>query len=174
MKTLCQSTVLKEWYIPKTEEILYQKVSLTPRPPSKNILKDTWQVQREDSHQRGTVTGRLVADEGKMGPKIDFRVQGFPHAAVVQEDERTRGIRRLVHQVKNHPNKGALIAELKTTCTYNPFREQSKKKNHNLVCVEYFELCEISSKTQCPHCSKYWAEGIGCCTCGTFLITTEY
>ena len=120
MKTLCQSTVLKEWYIPKTEEILYQKVSLTPRPPSKNILKDTWQVQREHSHQLGTVTGRLVADEGKMGPKIDFRVQGFPHAAVVQEDERTRGIRRLVHQVKNHPNKGALIAEPKTNKEEKP------------------------------------------------------
>ena len=40
--------------------------------------------------------------------------------------------------------------------------------------VECLELCEISSKTQCSRCSKYWAEGIVYCTCGTCLAPTEY
>ena len=31
--------------------------------------------------------------------------------------------------------------------------------------MEHFELCEISSKTKCLDCSKYWAEGIVKCTC---------
>ena len=62
----------------KTEMIRCQKVFLSPRPPPKSMLKDTWQVQREDSQ-----------------------------AAVEQEDDRIRSIRRLVHQVKNHPNKDA-------------------------------------------------------------------
>ena len=64
----------------KTGEILYQKASLSPRP-----------VQREDYHQRGTSTGRPVADEGKMELQIDSRIQGISHAAVEQEqDSRTR------------------------------------------------------------------------------------
>ena len=89
--TLYQPTVLKKWCEPKTEEILYQKASLSPRPPPKIILKDAWQVQHENYHQRGTNTGRPVADEGKMEPNIDFRIQGIPHPAVEpEEDDRTR------------------------------------------------------------------------------------
>ena len=38
----------------------------------------------------------------------------------------------------------------------------------------YFELCEISCETQCSYCSKYWADCIVYCTCGTCLIPTEY
>ena len=55
----------------KTEEILYQNISLSPRPPPKIVLKDAWQVQREDNHQRGTSTEKCAADEGKMEPRID-------------------------------------------------------------------------------------------------------
>ena len=50
----------------RTEEILYQKAFLSPRPPPENVLKDAWQVQHEDYHQRVTRTGKLEADEGKM------------------------------------------------------------------------------------------------------------
>ena len=42
----------------KTEEILRQKVSLSPRPRPKTVLKDIWQVQRKYSHQHGTSTER--------------------------------------------------------------------------------------------------------------------
>ena len=67
---------------------------------------------------------RPVADERKMEPKIDIRIQGIPHAAVEQEDERTREVRRLVHQVKNHPKRGSLVKHLQKICTYIPFSEQ--------------------------------------------------
>ena len=60
----------------ETEEILFQRASLPPRPP-KNILKDAWQVQ-----QRGNSTGKPVADKEKVEPEIDFRIQGISHAAV--------------------------------------------------------------------------------------------
>ena len=60
----------------KVEEILNQKASL-PRPPPKIILKDAWQVQHEDYHQRGNSTGKPVADEGKVKPETDFRIQGI-------------------------------------------------------------------------------------------------
>ena len=93
----------------QTKEIMYLKVSLSPRPPPEITLEDTWQVQREFSHQRGASTVRPVADE-ETELKINFRIQGGPQAAVEKEDERTRGSRRLVHPFKNHPNQDALIA----------------------------------------------------------------
>ena len=120
--------------------------------PRKIILKDTWQVQREDSHQRGTSAVRPVADDEKTEPKIDFRIHGIPHAAVEQEDDRIREIRRRVRQVKNHPNKDALIAELQNNCTSYPFSEESNSMIHHMEKVECFELCEISPKTQCSSC----------------------
>ena len=90
-----------------------------------------------DCHQRGTSAGKLVADEGIMEPKIDFRIQGISHAAVEQEeDDRIRLIGRLVHQVKNNPNKVALIADLQSNHPYNPFSEESKHMIHNLGNVE--------------------------------------
>ena len=98
--------VLQQVVNTKTEETLYQKVSSSPRPPPKIILKDTCQVQHEDCHQCGTSTAKHVADEGKMEPQIDFRIQGISHAAVErEEDDRIRLIGRLVHQVKNHSKK---------------------------------------------------------------------
>ena len=48
-----------------TNEILCQKVSCVPRPPRNQILMATWQVQRDNSHQRGSSTGEPLADEAK-------------------------------------------------------------------------------------------------------------
>ena len=88
-----------------------------------------------------------MADEGKMELQIDFRIPGIPHAAVEQEDDRIREIRRQVRQVKSHPKKDALISDLQNHCTNNPLSEESKKIGRNMVNVECFELCEISPKT---------------------------
>ena len=92
-------------------------------------MKDAWQVQREDYHQRGAGTGRLVADEAKTEPKIIFRIQIFH---MLQSSKERRLIKRLVYHVKNHPNKDALIANLQKNRTYRPFRDESKKMIHNM------------------------------------------
>ena len=83
----------------KTKQMLYPK-----RPPPWIILKEAWQVQRDDSHQRGTGMGKPVADEEKKELKIDFRVQGIPQAEVDREDERTRGIKRSAQLIKHGSN----------------------------------------------------------------------
>ena len=79
----CVETVVKT----QTTEILYKKVSLSPRPPPKIILKEARQAQRDDSHQRDTGMVKPVAEEEKRELKIDLRVQGIPQAAVEQESE---------------------------------------------------------------------------------------
>ena len=57
---------------------------------------------------------------------------------------------------KNHPNRGALQADLMQNQTYNPFSEKSKNMIHEMMNVEYLELCETISKVQCPCCLSYW------------------
>ena len=39
--------------------------------------------------------------------------------------------------------------------------------------TEYFELCETSSKIQCPDCASHWEAGILCCTWGKCMQPTE-
>ena len=100
-----QPTVLEKVVNTKTEEILYQKTLSSLRVPPKVILRNAWQVQHEDHHQRGTSTGQPFADEEKVEPKIDSRIQGMSHAAEQEEGSRRRLIKKLVHQVKNHSDK---------------------------------------------------------------------
>ena len=39
--------------------------------------------------------------------------------------------------------------------------------------TEVFELCETSSKIQCPDCASYWEAGVIFCTCGKCMQPTE-
>ena len=78
-----------------------------------------------------------MADEGKMETQNRFPESKVSH---MLRSSDTRMIRRLVHQVNNHPNKDTLIADLQSNHPCNPYSEES---------VECFELCEISPKIQC-------------------------
>ena len=111
----------------KTRDILYQEASLSPRPPPEITLKEAWQVQRDDSHQRGTSTGNPVADEEKKELKIDLRVQRIPQTAVDQDEDRKRGIKILAHMIKLQSKAKAPTRDLQKTDTFNPFSEESKK-----------------------------------------------
>ena len=46
---------------------------------TKIILKEAWQVQRDDSRQHGAGMGKHVADEEKKEFKIDVRVHTVFH-----------------------------------------------------------------------------------------------
>ena len=143
--TLYQPTVFKVKNI-KTEEILHHKVSLWARPSLKIIMKDTWQVQREDSHQRGNNTVWSVA--GKDGNlKLPSESKVFH---MLQSRKQTIQYEWSAdNEVKNHQNKDAFIADLHDNCTYNTFCEESKEIIHYCGNVECFELCKIPRKTQC-------------------------
>ena len=63
-----------------------------------------------------------------MHSKVDYRIQGIHHAAVKQDDDARRQlISRLVYQIRNHPNKDALIADMQQDHPYNPFSEVSSE-----------------------------------------------
>ena len=101
-----------------------------------------------------------------MLPKIDYRIQGPLHSTVEQEDKIRKGVvNKLIHQIETHPDREALKADMKQNQAYNPLSEKSKNMIHSMRNVEYFEMCEISPKIQCPHCSTCWT--------GTCLYLTE-
>ena len=56
---------------------------------------------------------------------------------------------------------------------FNSFSEKSKELITSMGNTEYFELCEISSKIQCPDCAKNKEAGIIHCTCGKCLQPAE-
>ena len=47
--------------------------------------------------------------------------------------------------------------------------KESKDLIADMNNTEIFELCETSSKQQCPDCNLYWEAGIVYCTCGRCL-----
>ena len=55
------------------------------------------------------------------------------HAAVEEEDSRTRLTQKTVHQVRNHPNKNAWRSELQCDRPKNPFSEESKQHGISAV-----------------------------------------
>ena len=148
--------------------ILYQR-SPTPRLPPRIVLNEACQVQCDDHSQRRSDIGKLIADEERF--KIDVRVQGVPHKAVLEE--RTRRIRKVAHALKRQSKANALMTDLQKTDTFNPLREEFKKINHNLGNVELLESCEVSAKTQCASCAEHWPEGVLYCICGQCLLPSE-
>ena len=69
---LYQPIVSIQWGVQKRNSFFSQKVHVSPRLPPNVVLRNAWQGQHEDHHQRGTGAGDRAADEGKMEPKIDF------------------------------------------------------------------------------------------------------
>ena len=84
--------------------------NLPPRPPPNIILKEAWQVLRDEQFQRRSGIGKLIADEDK------FKIE-----AVFQDEDRTRRIRKLAYILKNQWKEQALITDLQKTDTFNPF-----------------------------------------------------
>ena len=65
-------------------EILYQRIP-TPRPPSKNVLKEVWQAQHGKEQQRTGIEKSIAGQENPVN--IDFRVQGVPQKAVPEDQD---------------------------------------------------------------------------------------
>ena len=152
----------------KTGKDSYCKVFQSPRLPRRTVLTPSLHHGRQDlsnpkartsaDHQSKRSEGyektRSAKLEETRSGNIDFRIQGLPHATVQNEDyDRREMVKKLIHQFDTHPNRDSLMEDLNKTEEFNQLSEKSKELISSMGNTEYFELCEISSKIQCPDCS---------------------
>ena len=117
----------------KSEEIIYQKVYVSPQPPPKISYKDNWMCDLDSDvagsskdtqriqpkpNTRLSSTGRPVLVDQKEDHEIYFRVPGLSHAVVRRS--RTFPSSRACEKIENHPHREALQADLQQNNVYNP------------------------------------------------------
>ena len=76
-------------------------------------------------------------------------------------------------QFENHPNKESFLQDLGQTEKINKFSEKSQMLIADVNNTDIFELCETSSKRQCPDCNLCCEVDIVYCTCGRCLKPSQ-
>ena len=162
----------------KTGEEKNSKVSQSPRVP-RVVLTSNSQCGRQglpnpDARKSTDHQGEQSVYRETCRGNVDYRIPSIPHSTVQKEDtNRKETVKRLIQQFENHPCHDSLIEDLNKTEEFNPFSEKSKELITSMGNTEHFELCEMSSKIQCPDCALYWEAGIIHCICGKFLQPAE-
>ena len=160
----------------KTKEELYRKVCRSPRLPRSTLKPNSQSGQQDQPDQDARKSSDHQSASGSYGEtrsgNVDYRIPGIPHSAVQQQDtNRRETVKNLIQQFENHPNKEFFPQDLNKTEEINTFSEKSKKLVTDMGNTEIFELCETSSKKQCPDCASYWESGIVYWSCGRCLKT---
>ena len=83
-----------------------------------------------------------------------------------QKTTRENKVKRLIENFENHTHKESFIQNLRQTEKINKFSKESQELIADMNNTEIFELCEHSSKQQCPDCNACWEMGIIYCSCG--------
>ena len=185
----------------KSEEIIYQKVYVSPRPSQKISYKNNWmnemdpevagsskeaqRIQPKPKTQLSS-TGRPVCGQ-ESTKEIEKRTM-FDHEDVIDSTRTVRPVKvshallkeaehlrvqELAKKIENHPHREAHQADMQQNNVCNPFSKNSKAMIRELGNVDLFELCETIPKVQCSHCLLYCKQGIVYCTCGQGLIDSE-
>ena len=150
----------------KSEEIIYQKVYVSPRPPPTISCKDNWmkelvsdvarnsketqRIQPKPQTQLSS-TVRPVLVHQKEEHKIDFRVPGLLHA-VVKEAEHLR-VQELVKKIESHPHREALQALVRNRYTNPSTRAVSVRRHETGHCR--------NRRTKVFYSQKAWQKGHG-------------
>ena len=88
------------------------------------------------------------------GNTVDYRIPGVPLSAVEQQDtHRKDKVKNLNEKFVNHPNKESFLQDFNQTKEINKFSKESQDLIADMNNTEIFELCETSSKQQCPDCN---------------------
>ena len=158
----------------KTKNELYQKVRLTPRVP-RVVPKSNSQIGLQDQREQDTRTSSGSTSTWETGSNtVDYRILGVPLSAVEHRtssgststwetrsntvDYRILGVPlSAVEQqdTENHPNKESFLQDFKLTKEIIGFSKESQDLIADMNNTEIFELCETSSKQQCPDFATY-------------------
>ena len=138
------------------------RVVLKPNSQSRQQDQPDQEARKSSDHQ--SVSGSY--GETRSG-NVEYRIPGIPHSTVQQKDT------KLIQQFENHPNKEFFLQDLNKTEEINTFSERSEKLITDMDNTEIFEICETSSKKQCPGCPFKWETGIVHCSCGRSLKPSQ-
>ena len=161
----------------KAEE-LYQKVRLTPRVP-RVVLKSNSQHGHQDPQSQDARSSWEPSSDSKSygetcDSTVDYRISGVPLSAVEQQDTRRENkVKKLIEKFESHKHKESFLQDLSQTQKINKFRKESQDWIADLNNTEIFELCENSSKQQCPDCNAYWEKEIINCSCGRNMKSSQ-
>ena len=106
---------------------------------------------------------------------MDYRILGVLLYAVDQQGtHRKHKVKQLIEKFENHPNKESFLQDFKQADEeINEFSKESQDLIADMNNTEISELCETSSKRQCPDCNLYWEASIVYCTCGRCLTISR-
>ena len=139
----------------KTKEELHQKVRLTPRLP-RVLLKANSQSGQQDQRDQNARSSWDPPSESKSyretwNNAVDYRIPGILLSTVVQEDtNRQNKVKKLIKKFESHQHKESFLQDLSQTQKINKFSKESQDLIADMNNTEIFELCENSSKKQCP------------------------
>ena len=105
---------------------------------------------------------------------VDCRIPGIPLSTVEQQETtRENKVKKLIEKFENHQYKESFLQDLSQTQKINKFSKESQDLLADMNHTEIFELCENSSKQQCPECNTYWETGIIYCNCGRNMKSSQ-
>ena len=86
---------------------------------------------------------------------MDCRIHGVLLSAVEQQDtHREDKVKKLIEKFENHPNKESFLQDSKQMKEINEFSKKSQDLIADMNNTQISELCETSSKQQCPYTGK--------------------
>ena len=115
-------------------------------------------AELEEKHIFGRLDAKNIKKQMKINhtsstwkpvPNAEFKEYPTQQSNKQEDKIRRQLIGNLVHQIQNHPNKDALVADLQQNQSYNLFSEKPKEMINNMGNMEYIEMCEIYPKIQC-------------------------
>ena len=143
----------------KTHEELYQKKRLTPRVP-RVVLEANSQSGQQDARSSWDPPSESKSYGETWNNAVDCRFLSIPLSTVEQQDtNRQNKVKKLIEKFENHQHKESFLQDLSQTKKINRFSKESQDLIAGMNITEIFELCENSSKQQCPDCNTYWETG---------------
>ena len=161
----------EEWYSKINESLRAQRIVLKPNPQ----FQGRHDLPQKDARQSADPQGKGNVSNGETRcGTVEHRIQGIPQSAVRKEDaNRNEIVKELIQKFENNFNRASFMEDLRKTEFSNPFCHTSKELMTSMGRVECFELCEVSSNTQCPDFALYWPVGVTYCTCGKCIQPSD-
>ena len=133
-----------------------KKVRLAPRVP-RVVLKSNSQIGLQDQQEQDARTSCDQPSGSKStwetgSNTVNYRILGVPHSAVEQQDtHRKDKVEKLIEKFENHTR--TKNQDFKQTKEINEFSKKLQDLIADMNNTEIFELCQTSSKQQCPDCN---------------------